>query len=84
MYSGHNCLMEEDNAGRESTGNELRAVKNSCAEQTPMSGIGIQELIMNSTLPKESLSKLIFFCVSLLNGVNYSKTSNQLGKTPEI
>lgn len=84
MYSGHNHLMEEDNAGRESTGNELWAVKNSCAEQTPMSDISIQELTMNSTLPKKSLSKLILFHISLLNSVKYSKTSNELGKTPEI
>lgn len=82
MYSGHNCLVEEDNAGIESTSNELWAVKNSCTKQAPMSDIGIQELIMNSTLPKESLSKLILFHISPFNSAKYTQRGNQLGKNP--
>lgn len=38
-----------------------------------MSDTGIQELIMNSTLPKESLSKLILLHISPFNSAKYSK-----------
>lgn len=81
MCSGHNCSVDEDNVGLESTSDELWAVKNSSTEQTPMSDTGIQELIRNSILPTESLSKLILFHISPFNSVKYSKTSTQLEKT---
>lgn len=62
--------MEEDNAGIEGTSDELGAVKNSCTQPAPMSDIGLQELKMNSTLPKKKVSASLFSFVSLLTTVS--------------
>lgn len=83
MHSGHNCLMEEDNAVIESTSNyygQLRILaqsKHQC----------LTSAFKNSTwtplYPKKVSAKAYSLSyLSLLNSVKCSKTSNQLEKNP--
>lgn len=79
MYSSRNCLLEEDNAGTESTSNELWAVKNSCTEQVPMSDTGIQEFIHFTQIKSRQAYSLSYLCFQQCQ-VLQNKQSNRKKK----